>query len=288
MTKTLPAGFPKPKVLTGAEADRARAETAGYESHRHGPDGRPVVTDYRAVAKTPDPKTVHLKATSIWSDARAMAEGLHRKPLIILGAGASLLQHDLSPLEDHASMGVNWHLCWFQPTYMHILDKQPFRKEIVESKAQDGIRSQLVTAQTTYERYHREVRLPVLGYSVKDDSCGQHPSWRLAWGIGDMLQNIPNSVAYALQTAVVLGFRRIVLAGFDFGGLHFFGDGVGRGCLQHFGGAGETKRYLMPMLEAQAHQMHQRGYRVTMAGPTKLTDCYPIYDSLEDAIRGAA
>jgi hypothetical protein len=287
--KSPPAGFPKAKVLTGADADRARALTAGYESNPTGPDGRPVVTDYRAVAKTPNPKTILLPQTSDWQEARDQAARLRLNgPLIILGAGSTLLDHDLTALEHHASMGVNWHLCWFQPTYMHILDKQPFRKEVVENPSQHLIKSQLVTAQTTYERFLREVHLPVLGYSVKDDSCGKHPSWRLAWGIGEMFQNIPNSLAYAIQTAVVLGFRRIVLAGFDFGGLHFFGDGVARGCLQHFGGAGETKRYLMPMLEAQAHQMHQRGYRVTMAGPTKLTDCYPVYDSLEDAIRGTA
>lgn len=239
----------------------------------------------RAITRRPLARLL-TSTTDNWDDAKAAADQAFRgSPLVIFGAGESTLRHDLSRLGNLPVMGVNWTLKWFQPTYLHILDKQPFNGQIVENPFQTGLRTQVITCASTRDRFRNHgLQIPVLAYEVKDDSCGKYPAFALASKGSDLFQSFPNSLGYALQAATALGFTKIILIGFDFGGYHFFGDGRTEGTFGHYGEIGDSKQYLRPMLMAQAHYYALHGIRVVQVGPTKLRDCYPIVNSLEDAL----
>lgn len=269
--------------LSDEDLARLRPHIVGVEDHDQNPDGSFQSWSPSEKAVTPHPTCAYADPpTDSWDRAISNAPP---GPIVLFGGGESTLRHDLKALKDLPVMGVNWTLKWFQPTYLHILDKPPFRTQVVENSSQQRLRSQVITSNHTRDRFTGHgLTVPVLGYEVKDDSCGKYPSFQLAQKGSDLFQHFPNSLGFALQAAVCLGYRQIVLMGFDFGGMHFFGDGRAVGTLNHYGAVGEAKRYLAPLLMAQAHYYALHGIQVVQVGPTQLSDTYPVVNTLEDAL----
>lgn len=269
---------------TLSEADKAllRPHIVGVKDPETNEDGSLKVWDPKEKATTKDIRAPRILQTENWETARADAKTTFNT-IAIVGGGESLLRLDLNSLNRIPTMGVNWTRKWFEPTYLHILDKQPFRTQVVENPSQQG--AQIITCRTTLE-WGRNLGYAgkALSYEVKDDSCGKYPSFQLAEKGADMFQSFPNSLGYALQAAVALGFKKIILLGFDFGGFHFFGDGRSEGCFSHYGDLGIPKHYLRPMLMAQAHYYLLHGPCVVQVGPTELKDCYPVVGSMEEAL----
>lgn len=272
-------------TLSPEDRERLRPILAGTDDPALNEDGTLQVWNPREKAVTATVQAPKALRTVSWEKAAAFAKiSYHGFPLVIVGAGSSILNLDLQRLNAFPSMGVNWTLKYFQPTYLHILDKQPMRTQVVENLDQQNIRPQVITCRQTRDwAIPLGLKVPVLAYESKDDSCGKYPAFKLAEKGDDLFQHFPNSLGYALQAGVALGFKKIILIGFDFGGFHFFGDGRSTSCANHFGAMGEMKLALRPMLMAQAHYMHRHGFRVVQVGPTDLADCYDIVDSLEAA-----
>lgn len=272
------------RTLPPEDAERLRPHLVGVKDPDLNPDGSLQVWDPREKGVTKHIHAPKVVPTDNWDIARAEARSLHGT-LVIVGAGSSILKHDLSALDRIPSMGINWTLKYFQPTYLHILDKQPFRKQLVEVPHPRTIRSQAITCSSTLA-WAKSLGYdnPALSYEVKDDSCGKYPAYKLAERGSDMFQSFPNSLGYALQAGVALGYRRMILLGFDFAGFHFFGDGRSESCFSNYGAEGEAKRYLQPMLMAQALWLQRNGIQVRQVGPTEMPDMYDKVPSLEAAL----
>lgn len=268
--------------ISAEDRERLRPILAGTKDPDKNEDGSFKVWDPREKAHTKDISPPDTLRTVSWDKARSFAAiRFHQMPLVIVGGGSSALEQDLSLLDTFPSMGVNWTLKWFSPTYLHILDKKPFRTQVVERMSR--VSSQIITSKETLAWANQlGFKDDVLTYTVKDDSCGKYPSFQLAETGHDMFQHFPNSLGYALQAGVALGFKSIALVGFDFGGFHFFGDGRSVGCENHYGDAGEMKQYLRPLLMAQAHYYQLHGITVAHIGKTDLKDCYGSVGSLEE------
>lgn len=287
--KAIAARLREPRhQLPPEDWERLRPQIAGVRDPDTNPDGTYQTFDPKKESITKNIRPPKVIPSDNWDIAKAEAGTLERR-IVIVGAGASSLRQDLRLLDRYPSMGVNWTLKWFEPTYLHILDKQPFRKQIVENHNLRALTTQVITAKQTLE-WALDLngqKLPAtLTYAVKDDSCGKYPSFQLAATGHEMFQSFANSLGYALQAAVCLGFRKIVLLGFDFAGLHFFGDGRTEGCFSHYGEVGIPKHYLRPMLLAQAHLYARHGIKVAQVGPTELKDCYKVFPTLEEALNG--
>lgn len=233
-------------------------------------------------------RLMRLKA---WKDAFDHYDTLRAtKPVIYLfGAGASTLDLDLSPLDGQVVFGINFTRQWFDPTFLQIADQRRYDGEIktkVYKAAKAGV--QPITSQWAYDTWiTQEEKEPWLTYEVYHAiTSHQAHTFSYADWPAQPMTHYSNSLGWALNVAAWFRPAKIVMLGFDWGGLHFFGDGRKVNAAMQYGVGGMDRPNLMPQLYELRRNLEWRGLEVVQVGPTKL----PVwqdrhYDSIQEAIK---
>lgn len=220
-----------------------------------------------------------------WSEwQRMVGEG---ESLIIFGAGASTLDQPLHLLDDKIVWGINWTLKWFKPTFLQIIDDDPWQTQVRFNKdwsdAEPDV--QVVTSLQCAKKNLGHYKDKALQFRIRQSSkpakaaefaFAEHPREIMTW--------YANSLGYALNSAYFFRPKRIILMGFDFGGPHFFGDGRAAGAMCHYGMEGKMKQRLIPDLERLRDELRIRGQEVVQVGESNL-DIFPKVDCLDEVLK---
>ena len=272
--------------LSDEEIGRLAREAAGYERIERNPDGSFKERDPKTCARTAFLAPFGLGFRNGWDEvvAALSAKFAGTAPIAyIFGGGVSALGVELEALNGQFVYGINWTRKWFNPSMLQIMDDMPLRSQVIENPW--PIMSVLVTSQTLWKRHASKGRLDGVPHALFDcrDLHNDHRSFAFPDHPWEPLEHYSNSLGIALQIVYGLGFRKIVLIGFDFGGEHFFGDGKSEGCANHYGLAGDTKPDLHVKLLALAHVLRGHGCKVAQVGATKLEWAFDQFATVEEA-----
>lgn len=281
--KRLSAGAEK--FATKDEFHEAKDEYGGVDAPERD-DGREVrAWDPKERCEAPRCAKLSSEFTD-WEDAR---DDLDWSDTIILGAGESALMLDWHETDGMPVYAINWALKWFEPTALHAHDNQVVHSQIATNPAFLNRKStvQVVTQAGNMPEVERAGG-KALTYRTGDiHSPDPFRLFRFAEKPGEEFEYVPNSLSWALNAVYLLGAKRIFLAGFDWGGYHYTGDGrlIGSNCAYGADGFG-PKKHLPAQLSAMGYQLLRRGVSVTLIGPTKLRGVFPRASSFAEVLRG--
>ncbi len=201
----------------------------------------------------------------------------------IFGAGASTLEMDLSPLDGQPVYGINWTNKWFKPTFLQIIDRDPYEKQVVQFQ---GPRTQIVTSKWCHLKYFKDLRDPdELIFNIHNPAIKTEAHrFLFADAPGQEMTWYENSLGWALNVAHWFRPKKIVLLGFDWGGFHFWGDGRLEACQQNYGIAGNDRPNLVPKLLKLREALAKRRQDIVHVAPTKLP-VFPVVPTLKDALK---
>jgi hypothetical protein len=203
---------------------------------------------------------------------------------IIFGAGASTLSQPLEKLDGKVVYGINWTLKWFNPTFLQIIDDQPYMTQVRENpnwgaSAKD---TQLITSIQCKKKQMGNYGQEVPDFRIRQSSNPQKAGeFAFAENPREIITWYANSLGYALNVAYWFKPKRIIIMGMDFGGAHFFGDGRAAGAHCHYGMEGTMKQRLRSDLEQLYAELIERGVEVIQVGESKL-DIFPKVASLDE------
>ena len=208
-----------------------------------------------------------------------------REYWFILGAGASLLEMDLTPLNEEVVYGINWTREWFEPTFLQAVDRAVIQSQVARKPGDFKFVTSRWAALNVVKDYETEHVAPLwfeqhhpgIASRAHLFFFAEEPRQPMAW--------YHNSLGWALNVAYWFRPKKIILLGFDWGGLHFFGDGKTRGSQQNYGLAGTDRPTTIPKLSRLREELEERGMDIRQVGPTKLpVFADRVFPSLEEAM----
>jgi len=249
-----------------------------------------ILNPTRIAGGAPEPLRLPYR-TPFWEEL-INEEYLYGQDWILLGAGASVLKKDWQVMNGKIVYGINY-LTWFHPTFLQIVDPKPWKMEI-EPRGFDAVNGETQLVVSTWgtkgdpnadkkSGFAREHAGQILPFEITHPAVKANEGRRLfAETHQKPLMWTPNSLAYALNVAYWFRPRRIVLAGFDWGGPHNFGDGRAKGSQCEY----KTKQDRHELLEKITYlrdELEERGMSIKQVGPSKL-DCFEQVDSFREAL----
>lgn len=237
----------------------------------------------------PDPLRYTTSYVREWPKGDPILEGMMgREVWYIFGAGASVLDMDLAPLNGEIVYGINWTWKWFWPTFLQVIDEAVYKKMLNQADLWPIERTMtqlVVTKYGWYKWLEPEDTNYALRFEIRHPGCGRGAHEFLFAEHQDEAQTwYQNSLPHALNVAYWFQPKKIIMLGFDWGGLHFFGDGSVEGCQQNYGiGGTGPKAQLNDKLILLNKELCNRGMKVYHVGPTQL-DVFNVVGSIQEAL----